>query len=485
MKNHSSLPVLICSALLLFSASCSINSQDKAHEIDLLMQKYHEMTQFNGTVLVAEKGEMIFKKGYGLANMEWDIPNAPDTKMRLGSITKQFTSMLIMQLVEDGLIDLQEKITTFLPDYRRETGDLVTVHHLLTHSSGIPSYTSLPNFFGEISRDPYPVPEFIEKFCSGDLEFEPGTEFRYNNSGYFLLGAIIEKVSGKTYEEALQKNILEPLGMENTGYDHHSTILKKRATGYTKSLKQYNNSPYLDMGLPYAAGSLYSTVEDLYLWDRALYTEKLLSRKNKLIMFTPFLDNYAYGWAVGKTVIGTAGDSLALIEHGGGINGFNTLISRMVEDEHLVVLLNNTGGTDLNAMNRSIRNLLYGEPYELPKRSIGTEMYDKLGESDLEAALAYFEELKENRPDDYDFRESELNRLGYILLSENRIDEAIGIFQLNVKMFSQSSNVYDSLGEAYMKNSQKEYAIKNYERSLELNPNNSNAVEMLNKLRTL
>jgi CubicO group peptidase (beta-lactamase class C family) len=482
VKNLNNLHLWIY-CILTIAASCQLYAQDKAGEIDRLMQKYHEMSLFNGTVLVAEKGEILFKKGYGLANMEWDIPNEPDTKMRLGSITKQFTSMLIMQLVEKGKIDLQAKITEYLPDYRKETGEQVTVHHLLTHTSGIPSYTNLPNFFSEISRNPYPVDEFIKLHCSGDLEFEPGTRFKYNNSGYFLLGAMIEKVSGESYEEALQRYILEPAGLINTGFDHHSTILKKRATGYTKSLNSYRNAPYLDMGLPYAAGSLYSTVEDLYVWDRVLYTEKLLSKKYKKMMFTPFLANYAYGWTVGKMPVGTAGDSLSIVAHGGGINGFNTLISRMVDKEHLVVLLNNTGGTDLGAMERSIRNILYGLPYELPRSSIGTELYQQLAKSDLPSALAHYEDLKENQPDEYDFREAELNRLGYILLSEERYEEAIGIFQLNVKMFNQSSNVYDSLGEAYFKNGQKAYAIKNYERSLELDPGNTNAEEMLTKLR--
>ena len=415
--------------------------------------------------------------------MEWDIPNEPDTKMRLGSITKQFTSMLIMQLVEEGKIDLQASMTEYLPDYRKETGNKVTVHHLLTHTSGIPSYTSLPNFFNEISRDPYEVDEFVGKYCSGDLEFDPGTEFRYNNSGYFLLGAIIEKVTGMTYEEALHKNIFDPLKMTSTGYDRHGPILKKRATGYSRAASGFTNAPYLDMGLPFAAGSLYSTVEDLYKWDRALYTEKLLSKEYKRMMFTPFIGGYAYGWGVRKIEKGNAGDSLKLISHSGGINGFNTVISRLVDDQHLIVLLNNTGGADLNAMGKGMKNILYGEPYEIPRKSIGTEMYEKLGEVDLAAAILHYEQLKEDQSDEFDFRESELNGLGYTLMAEGRLDEAIGIFQLNVKAYTQSSNVYDSMGEAYMKNGQKEYAIKNYERSLELDPGNTNAVEMLKKLK--
>lgn len=358
---------ILLSSILLISTFQSCIAQDKASRIDELMQLYHELGQFNGTVLVAEKGKVILKKGYGFANMEWDIPNAPDTKMRLGSITKQFTSMLILQQVEAGKISLNDPITTYLPEYRPETGKQVTVHHLLTHTSGIPSYTDLPNFFDDISRNPYSKEEFIKRYCSGDLEFEPGAQFKYNNSGYFLLGIIIEKVTELSYEEALQEYISNPIGLDDTGYDQHGPILKKRARGYVKNNGVYQNSPYLDMGLPYAAGALYSTVEDLYIWDRALYTDSLLSEKYKQIMFTPFLENYACGWGVGKLVLSPGSDSLTIIAHGGGINGFNTLITRMVDDQHLVVLLNNTGGTKLNDMNSAIRAILYDLPYELPE----------------------------------------------------------------------------------------------------------------------
>jgi CubicO group peptidase (beta-lactamase class C family) len=183
---------------------------------------------------VAENGKVIFKKGYGMANMEWNIPVETDTKFRLGSITKQFTSMLILQLVQEGKIKLEGKLTDYLPDYRKDTGDRITIHHLLNHTSGIPSYTGLPNFFQEISRNPYSVSDFVKKFASGDLEFEPGGKWNYNNSGYFLLGAIVERVTGKPYEQALKERILDPVGMKNTGYDHYDTILAKRAAGYEK-----------------------------------------------------------------------------------------------------------------------------------------------------------------------------------------------------------------------------------------------------------
>ena len=457
-------------------------AQSKEFEINKMIQLYHDYGQFNGAVLVADDRKVIFKKGYGLANMEWDIANEPNTKFRLGSITKQFTSMIIMQLVEEGKIQLDGKITNYLPGYRIDTGNKVTIHQLLTHTSGIPSYTSLPNFFKDVSRNPYTVDEFVKQFCSDSLAFEPGSKFSYNNSGYFLLGAIIEKVTGKTYETVLQKRILDLLHMKNTGYDHHETIIANRATGYEKTPNGYINSAYLDMSLPFSAGSMYSTVGDLYLWNKALYTEDMLSDKYKNIMFKPFLNNYAYGWGVGKILLAESEDSLQVISHGGGINGFNTLITRLVDDKYLIVLLNNTGGTALNKMSIGITNILYGKPYDQPQKSIAESLFNTLLEKNIASTIEHYHDLKKKYPDNYNFSEGELNRLGYQLLGLEKVDEAIEIFKLNVEVYPTSSNAYDSLGEAYMNNNQKKLSVKNYEKSIELNPKNANAIKMLKKL---
>src|SRR5215216_6485219 len=190
--------------IVAFITATNAFAQQNVQKIDGLLKQYHEYGQFNGSVLVAEKGKVIYKKSFGMANMEWSIPNQPDTKFRIGSVTKQFTATLILQLVEEGKVKLDGKLSDYLTDYRKDTGDKVTIHQLLNHTSGIPSYTGLPNFFAEVSRNPYSVTDFVKKFASGDLEFEPGSKFSYNNSGYFLLGAIIEKVTGKSYETVLK-----------------------------------------------------------------------------------------------------------------------------------------------------------------------------------------------------------------------------------------------------------------------------------------
>jgi CubicO group peptidase (beta-lactamase class C family) len=462
-------------------------SQDKSSKIDELMEVFHEYGQFNGSVLVSEGGKVILKKGYGLANMEWNIPNKPDTKFRIGSITKQFTSMLVLQLVGKKKIDLEGKLSDYLPYYRKDTGEKVTIHHLLTHTSGIPSYTGLPRFMEEISRDPYPVEEFIKTYCSGELEFEPGSKYVYNNSGYFLLGAIIEAVTGQSYEDVLKENILEPVGMKNTGYDHHDTLIPNRAAGYEKRVGDYVNAPYLDMSLPYAAGSLYSTVEDLYLWDQILYADKLLSVELRELMFKPHVraggSHYAYGWMVGMKTFPKSKAKVKRIAHGGGINGFNTLIDRLVEDRHLIVLFNNTGGTALGAMSEGIINILYDKPYSLPKRSIADVVGKTIRDKGVKAAIAQYRELKANSPEDYIFQPRELNTVGYMVLQGMKDPEgAIEIFKLNTEMYPKYANGYDSLAEAYMENGAMDKAIKFYAKSLELNPKNTNAIEKLSEI---
>ena len=487
-KNTSSLITLfVIIFLAAFVFQANVFSQDKADKIDELMKVYHEYGQFNGSVLVSEGGKVIFKKGYGLAQMEWNIPNKPNTKFRIGSVTKQFTSMLILQLAEKGKIDLEGKLTDYLPYYRKDTGEKVTVHHLLTHTSGIPSYTGLPRFLEDISRDPYPVDEFIKTYCSGDLEFEPGSKFVYNNSGYFLLGAIIEEVTGKTYEDVLKAKILDPVGMKNTGYDHHDTLILNRAAGYEKRAGEYVNAPYLDMSQPYAAGSLYSTVEDLYLWDQVLYTDKLLSKEMKELMFKPHVPAgamfYAYGWMVGEKSFPKSKDKVKRIAHGGGINGFNTLIDRLVEERHVVVLFNNTGGTALGAMSDGIINILYDKPYGLPKRSIADVIGKTIRDKGVKAAIAQYRDLKTNSPKDYIFQPRELNTVGYMVLQGMKEPEtAITIFKLNIEMYPKYANGYDSLAEAYMENGEKDKAIKFYAKSLEMDPKNTSAIEKLNEI---
>ena len=466
-----------------FITTANAFAQQNVQKIDGLLKQYYDYEQFNGSILVAEKGKIIYQKGFGMANMEWAIPNQPNTKFRIGSVTKQFTAALILQLVEEGKIKLDGKLSDYLPDYRKDTGGKITIHQLLNHTSGIPSYTSRVDFFAEVSRNPYSVSDFVKKFASGEIEFEPGTKFNYNNSGYFLLGAIIEKVTGKSYETVLRERIFKPLGMTNTGYDNHAPLIQKRANGYQKTSAGYVNAPYLDMSLPYAAGSMYSTVEDLFKWDQSLYQDKILSAASKKLMFTPGLSNYGYGFGISDQPIGKTTQKTKIISHSGGINGFNSLLTRAVEKGQTVIILDNVGlGNNHGRITNSIINILNGQPFEPPKKSITETLYKITTEKNVASAIAEYRKLKAANSAIYDFSEGELNTLGYQLFGMKRTKDAIEIFKLNVEMFPKSGNPYDSLGEAYLEDNQKDLALVNYKKAVELDPKNVNAVQIVKRL---
>jgi CubicO group peptidase (beta-lactamase class C family) len=350
----------------------------------------------------------------------------------------------------------------------------------------------MPNFGKDLSRNPFPPAEFIKVFWNLPLQFEPGTKFTYSNSGYFILGVIIEKITSKSYAQVVAENIFKPLGMTNSGYDMPGPILSRRAAGYQRRGGEFVNAAYLDMTVPYAAGSLYSTVEDLYLWDQALYDTKVLTEGSKAKMFRPWIATsglgapsmrYAFGWVVGNQVVGASQDSVFVISHGGGINGFNTLITRVPDTKTLVVLLNNTGGAPLGAMTESILGILYGKPHRPVAQPLADIVRETIRTSGIDAATARFNDLRTNK-DLYFVSESQMNSLGYEYLAERKLKEAIAVFKLNVEVYPKSSNVYDSLGEAYAAAGEKDLAIKNYEKSVELDPKNEGGIEALKKLKS-
>lgn len=465
---------------LLISNTCG---QSKTDNIDKLVSTYAEYGQFNGSILVSEKGKVIYKKGFGFANVELGVPNQADTKFRLASITKQFTAMLIIQLAAENKLRLDAPISTYLPDYPGKNGDIITTHHLLTHTSGIPNYTSAQSY-GDIMRDPHTPEEIISLFASSELEFSPGAKFQYSNSGYILLGHLIEKITGKPYEEVLKNEILVPLKMNNTGYDHHSNIIKNRASGYYQSGSHFQNAHYIDMSVPFAAGSIYSTVEDMYLWDQALYTEQLAPKKYMDLLFTQHILNrnqyYGYGWELWKMPLGTTEEKIDIIGHHGGINGFNTVIARIPADQSLIVLLSNTGNAPLDEMMTGISGILYGKPFDLPKRSVAYVIQEMMEKDGMEAATSHYARIK--HLEKYYLNEYEMNTAGYYFLQSGKPKEASVIFRMNVDAFPASFNAYDSYGEALLALGDTAKAIENYTQSVTLNPGNENGQRILRAL---
>ena len=411
----------------------------KLAKINELLSTYAEYGEFNGAALVSEKGNVIFKQGFGLASLAWEIPNERDTKFRLASITKQFTAMLILKLVSENKLALDVPITTYLPDYPKTIGDKINIHHLLTHTSGLPNYTSFSNY-GEMMRDPITPMDILKIFQDSSLLFNPGERFRYSNSGYAILGVIIEQISGKSYEDVLREKILVPLGMNNTGLDNSRTVLKRKARGYDKNGGSFMNASYIDMSIAYSAGGMYSTVEDLYLWDQALYGEKLLPKKFVDMIFEkhiPAWDGYyGYGWALSEKRLGNSSETLPAIHHDGIINGFSSLLLRIPSDQSAIILLNNTGGAPLYDMASAILGILYDKPYEMPKKSIGNLMLEVVEKEGIANGLSFYEKVK-NDPS-YSLVEEEMNVTAYHLLQSNQVAEAEAIFKLITLQFFQT-----------------------------------------------
>lgn len=446
--------------LLLTSHSLTSFADDSSERVDALLVRYQELGLFNGSALVADQGQVVLKKGYGLANMEWAIPNAPDTKFRLGSLTKQFTATLIMQLVEQGQIDLSAPVTRYLPDYPANPGDRVNVHQLLNHTSGIVGYTEIPTWANTV-RNPYSPTEFLSQFSTLDLLFEPGTKYSYSNSGYFLLGVILEKVTGQSYEKLLYERIFAPAGMNDSGYDSTQPLLPKRAAGYDKRIDEsYVNTAYLDMTQPYAAGSLYSTAEDLYLWDQALLTEKILSATSKERMFTPGLSDKGYGWNITKN------NGVTTISHDGAINGFNTLLSRNPDSKRVVILLNNTGGAPLEQIADSIRTILDGKEPVMPKRRAATTLFRTYEASGIDSTLAQAKDMQTGS--EYDAGVGELSRLANQLLAIGKTADALKLAKIIVEDYPKTAATAVLLARAYRASGHRIESVQNYSRAIEL-----------------
>lgn len=339
-------------AVLIAACSGLLAAQELATRMDEVVNALAGNNKFMGTVLVARGGEVIFSRGYGFANLEWEIPNTPDTKFRLGSISKQFTAACILVLEERGKLKVTDPVKKYLGD-APPAWDNITIHHVLTHTSGIPSFTSFPDY-ATLKRQPTTLEKSYRVFRDKPLEFEPGTQWKYSNSGYLLLSLLVERISGKKYDEFLKQNVLAPAGMNDSGYDVNALILKHRASGYTPFGTLIRNADYIDMTIPAGAGALYSTTGDLLRWEQALFGGKVISAESVRRMTTPFLHDYAYGLFVAET------NGHKKIDHGGGIEGFNTLLRYYPDDKVVVVVLANLNGQSPEQLGQRLGALALG-----------------------------------------------------------------------------------------------------------------------------
>jgi CubicO group peptidase (beta-lactamase class C family) len=338
--------------LLVLLCAVAAHAQDLAR-MEQVIQSYTGEHQFMGSVLVAKGTEILLSKGYGSADLEWDVPNSPTTKFRLGSVTKQFTAASIFLLQERGKLKVDDPVKNYMPD-APAAWDKVTIFNLLTHTSGIPNFTSFPEY---PKWEPFATTaaEAVARFRDKPLDFAPGEKWSYSNSGYLLLGYLIEKITGGSYEQFLRENIFVPLQMKDSGYDSNSAVILRRASGYVPGKNGLENAGYINMTIPHAAGALYSTTEDLLKWEQGLFGGKLLTAASLDKMTMPFKSDYACGLFVATK------NRRKAIEHGGGIEGFNTQLTYYPEDKLTVVVLANLNGQAPGEIAAKLAAVAHGE----------------------------------------------------------------------------------------------------------------------------
>lgn len=336
------------------SVSASPQTASTTSRMEQIVQDSVSRKVFMGTVLVARGDEILLDKGYGFANLELDVPDTPPTKFRLGSVTKQFTAAAIMLLQERGKINVNDLVKKYMPD-APAAWDKITIFNILTHTSGIPNYTNFPDY-PALQAIPTTPQKLVARFIDKPLDFQPGEKYSYSNSGYIVLGYLVEKLSGETYEKFLQENIFTALGMNDSGYDSNTAIIPHRAEGYAPNpAGGILNADYTDMTVPFSAGALYSTTEDMLRWEKGLFGGKVLKPDSLVMMTTPFKNNYAFGLEV-RTVNGHK-----VINHSGGIQGFNTMVSYYPDDKLEVIVLSNINGAAPQDLSTKLAAVAHGE----------------------------------------------------------------------------------------------------------------------------
>ncbi|MGE5352251.1 MAG: serine hydrolase domain-containing protein [Acidobacteriota bacterium] len=364
------LQLLIIFTLLFFQAFTGIISaqSSRTQEIDKLLTEYYNSGKLQGSVLIGDDSGIIYEKGFGHANLELGVPNTPETKFRIASITKTFTSLLVMQQAEEGKVKLNAKITSYIPDYPSKNGSRITIHNLLSHTSGIGHYDYVPHFFEYYSFMPYNHTDFIKLFWDRPLLSDPGTKYQYSSFNYYVLGVMLEKITGESYDELVKKRIFDKIGMKNTAVDNQKKLEKNRASGYKMTDQGYQNAPYRNMSTALATGDIISTVKDLYLYDRALYTDKLLSYKMRDLMFTPNLGGYGYGWESKKLQL-SDGSTSRVVSHVGNIYGFLSIMTRYLDKHTVIILLCNSDKSDIYGITSALQNIIFSKP-QIAKKEV-------------------------------------------------------------------------------------------------------------------
>lgn len=347
-------------------------ASDAGEQVDKLVSRYAQYGYVNGSVLVAKHGTVIYAKGIGDANMQSHAPNTPRTKFGIASLTKQFTAVLVLQQVMEGKINLDAKLSDYLPWYRKDTGTRMTIEQLLHHTAGLPPDFDLPEFSDSEAAAQHAEPqEFAEKSCQPTLVSKPGTKWNYSNCGYLLLGLVLERATGKPFGQSLQEKLLDPLGMKDSGMDRNDLFQRGGATGYLRHAgPRYTRGPYIDRGHIYSAGAMYSTTEDLFRWNQAFSEGGAIPREIREQVFKPGLNGWAYGWFVSKIPAGAPGQGQVMAEMRGDMPGnyFSWILRYPEQDAVIIVLRNGYGSTE--RLEENLQAILFDAEPRMPSRNL-------------------------------------------------------------------------------------------------------------------
>lgn len=471
---------IILSVLLAFMSFIAA-AQSKKAKLDEIMKTYHRFSMFDGAVLVAENGAIVYKNAFGPANREWNIKNTTDTKFMIGSVSKPLTAMLMLIQVEKGLVSLDKMVQDYLPEFMGKPAGRVTVRQLLNHTSGMPNYDITKDFFPLISRRYFEREEYTRKYRDSALAFEPGIAYHYSSWGYFTLGYIMEKVTGKKYAELMKADLYSKAGMLYSGSYYHTQIVEKRATGYDYYLGQYKSSDFRDQSNTMGTGDIYTTAEDLYKFHLAISQYSLISKKLTEEMLTPGMRpaQYGYGW-FNKMFKYSSTDSVSANFHLGMTEGFISFMLRIPQTNSCIIILCNTSPTDFFGIVGNLVKVLYNKPVSL-KEPLHRKLEKSIAGSGAQKAVAEYQVLKKDTARFYTDWIS-MNFIAEQLLKEKRTEDARIIAENNAMEFPNRDLVNFTMGNIYLELGRKTEAAKFYRKALEIYPGNQEAKNKLNEI---
>jgi CubicO group peptidase (beta-lactamase class C family) len=459
-------------------------AQTKKAKLSGIMQTYHNYNMFDGAVLVAENGKVIYKDAFGLANREWNIPNKTDTKFMIGSVSKPLTATLMLIQVQKGLIGLDKTIEDYLPEFKNKPAAKVTIRQLLGHKSGMPNYDIIKDFFPRISRQNFTREDYIKIYMDSVLSFKPDSGWAYSSWGYFTLGYIMEKVTGKSYSQLMREDIFSKLQMNNSGSYYHTQIVPNRATGYDYSFGGYTSADFRDQSNTMGTGDIYSSVEDLFKFHLSISNHTLLNKELIDEMLSPGklqYNNYGFGW-FNQIFKYTDTDSIKANFHLGMTEGFISFVLRIPATNSFVVILCNSSPTDFFGIIKSLIKVLYNKPVQL-KQAVHKKMETYISQIGATNAVEEYKKLKKDTVTYY-IDWISMNFISEQLLTLKRYEDARVIAENNVVEFPDKDLVMVTMGNIYLALKRKEDAIKYYKKTLQLNPEYEEAKSRLRELVT-